>query len=132
MPDCKETIHRVSSPSCNKVDLGRKGEDLAEQYLIDKGYRILQRNEQVGHSDIDILAREGETLIFVEVRTKSNGNRGLPEETLNRAKLKQMRKTAEVYMAKKKYRGPARMDAVCIILQEGVNITHFEHYKGIG
>ncbi len=121
-----------STDNRQKVDLGRKGEDLAEQYLIDRGYTILQRNEQVGHSDIDILARQGETLVFVEVRTKSDGNRGMPEETLNYSKLKQMRKTAEIYMAKKKYRGPARMDAVCILLPAGGGVTHFEHYKGIG
>ena len=118
--------------SLRKVDLGRKGEDLAEQYLIDQGYTILQRNEQVGHSDIDIMATEGQTLVFVEVRTKSNSNRGMPEETLNNTKLQRMRKTAEIYMAFKKYTGPARLDAVCIILEGGAKVTHLEHYKGIG
>ncbi len=118
--------------STDKVDLGRKGEDLAENYLAEKGYEVIGRNEHVGHSDIDILARDGKTLVFVEVRTKSDRNRGMPEETLNQTKLQRMRKTAEIYMAWHKYNGPARLDAVCIILEKEGRISHIKHYRGIG
>ena len=116
----------------NKIELGIRGENIAEEYLKDQGYEVLGRNERVGHSDIDILARDGETLVFVEVRTKSDGNRGMPEETLTAKKLKRMRKTAELYMAFKRYNGKARLDGVCIILETGNRISHFEHYKGVG
>ncbi len=119
------------SKSREKIDLGIRGEDLAEEYLTDRGYAVIARNERIGHSDIDILAREGETLVFVEVRTKSVRDRGMPEETLNQKKLNRMRKTAELYMAFKHYNGEARLDAVCIVLEGNSRVTHFEHYKGV-
>ena len=114
-----------------KIDLGIKGENLAEEYLINQGYTIVARNERIGHSDIDILAREENMLVFVEVRTKSDGNRGMPEETLNTKKLRRMRKTAELYITLKHYEGEARLDAVCIIMKENGQISHFKHYKGV-
>ncbi|MBI9098988.1 MAG: YraN family protein, partial [Spirochaetaceae bacterium] len=81
----------------DKVELGKKGEELASVFLEDLGYRIIKRNKQIGHSDIDILAQDKETLVFVEVRTKSRIDRGMPEETLTRIKLERMKKTAELY-----------------------------------
>ena len=116
----------------NKIELGRKGETLTIRYLEGEGYTILSRNLQVGHSDVDILSREGEVLVFVEVRTKSRDDRGMPEETLNTKKLNRMKRTAQVYMALTQYSGPARLDAVCIILDEADIVQHFKHYKGVG
>ncbi|MDA3957890.1 YraN family protein [Oceanispirochaeta sp.] len=116
----------------DKIELGIKGECLAEEYLKDRGYEIVSRNERVGHSDIDILAREGEVLVFVEVRTKSDGDRGMPEETLTERKLIRMKKTAELYIAFHRYQGAARMDGICLILNKENEIHHFKHYRGIG
>ncbi len=115
-----------------KIELGIRGETLAAEYLQELGYEILKRNERVGHSDIDILAMDGETLVFVEVRTKTGGDRGMPEETLTGKKLFQMRKTAERYLAFGKHEGPARLDAVCIILGSDGRTSHFKHYRGVG
>jgi putative endonuclease len=116
----------------DKIELGIKGESLAEEYLKDLGYEIVNRNERVGHSDIDILARDGEVLVFVEVRTKSDGDRGMPEETLTERKLTRMKKTAELYIAFHRYQGAARMDGICIILDKEDEVQHFKHYRGIG
>ncbi|MCK5674007.1 MAG: YraN family protein, partial [Spirochaetales bacterium] len=102
--------------SRSKVELGEKGEELAAVYLQEKGYLILKRNYMIGHSDIDILAKNNEFLVFIEVRTKSNGTRGMPEDTLTKKKLSRMKNTAEMYIAFNHYEGLARLDAVCIIL----------------
>jgi len=115
-----------------KVELGIKGEELAEAFLKDSGYTVIKRNHRIGHSDIDILARDGEVLVFVEVRTKSRADRGMPEESLTARKLWRMKKTAELYIARNHYQGPARLDAVCIIIDDADSIRHFEHYKGVG
>jgi len=115
-----------------KIELGMKGESLAEEYLMRQGYEIISRNERVGHSDIDILAQKEEVLVFVEVRTKSDGDRGMPEETLTEKKLSRMKKTAELYMAFHRYQGAARMDGICLILNKQDEIQHFKHYRGIG
>ncbi len=118
--------------SREKIELGIRGENLAADYLQDLGYEILKRNERVGHSDIDILAVDGETLVFTEVRTKTSGERGMPEETLTGKKLFQMRKTAERYLSFRKHEGPARLDAVCILLDADGRTSHFKHYRGVG
>jgi len=118
--------------SREKVELGEKGEELAAVYLQEKGYEILKRNYMIGHSDIDILAKNNEFLVFVEVRTKSNGARGMPEDTLTKKKLRRMKNTAKLYIAFNHYEGLARLDAVCIILDNSGNIQHFEHYEGVG
>ncbi len=115
-----------------KIELGRRGEDLASSFLKDLGYRIVKRNKMVGHSDIDILAYDGDILVFVEVRTKSKRDRGMPEETLTVKKLRRMKKTAEIYMAINQYHGAARLDAVCLVIEESDNISHFKHYIGVG
>jgi len=116
----------------NKIELGMKGETIASRYLEDFGYTIVKRNIHVGHSDIDILARDNATLVFVEVRTKSRDDRGMPEETLNKKKLSRMKKTAEQYIGFTQYKGPARLDAVCIVLDDEERLKHFKHYTGVG
>ncbi|MCK5153743.1 MAG: YraN family protein [Spirochaetales bacterium] len=118
--------------SGKKVELGRKGEEIASGFLEDKGYIIIKRNYMIGHSDIDILARNKEFLVFVEVRTKSKKDRGMPEDTLTKKKLHRMKNTAELYIAFNHYEGLARLDAVCIILDDSDHIKHLEHYEGVG
>lgn len=120
----------VQAVSREKIELGILGEKISAEYLENSGYRILGRNTRIGHSDIDILAQDGETLVFVEVRTKSKTDRGMPEETLTKKKLRRMKKTAELYMAFNRYEGLARLDAVCIVIERN-RTTHMEHYKGI-
>lgn len=118
--------------SREKIELGKKGETIAADFLKNEGYRIIKRNYMIGHSDIDILAERDEYLVFVEVRTKSDGNKGMPEETLTKKKLRRMKNTAELYIAFNYYQGLARLDAVCIILDNFDSIKHLEHYEGVG
>ena len=118
--------------SRKKIELGRKGEDIAAGFLEESGYQILKRNYRIGHSDIDILARNEEFLVFVEVRTKTKEDRGMPEDTLTSKKLRRMKNTAELYIAFNHYGGLARLDAVCIILDDSDRVKHLEHYEGVG
>ncbi len=111
--------------------LGKFGEDLAEAMLENSGYKILKRNFFIGHSDIDIIAEIDKLIVFVEVRTKSSDQHGMPEETLTGKKIKQMKKTAGLYLEKFKVQNAARLDAVCIIMDDETGeITHLKHYKG--
>ena len=122
----------IIKSSGKKVELGRKGEEIAAEFLEESGYQILKRNYMIGHSDIDILAQKNNSLVFIEVRTKSKDDRGMPEETLTKKKLRRMKNTAEMYIAFNKYEGLARLDAVCIILDSSGNTKHLEHYEGVG
>ncbi len=114
-----------------RIELGKKGENIAASFLKKNGYKIIKRNYRIGHSDIDILAMDKKILVFIEVRTKSETARGMPEETLTVKKLNRMKKTAELYIAFNRYRGCARIDAVCIILDNSNTVKHLKHYKGV-
>ena len=65
-------------------DIGREGEDVAASYLMQNGYRIVARNWRYGPKEIDIVARDGETMVFVEVKTRSTLAFELPQEAVTK------------------------------------------------
>ena len=95
--------------------LGVKGEDLAVKFLKKKGYRILSRNYKTPLGEIDIVAEEGETLVFVEVKTRADNSFGQPFEAVNYRKREKLRKVALYYLkncCKKDL--PSRFDVLSI------------------
>lgn len=77
---------------------GRFGEDFACNLLLQKGYKIIDRNFRSRFGEIDIIASKEDYLIFIEVKTRWNLNYGYPEEAVNEKKLWKIRKTAEYYL----------------------------------
>jgi len=103
-----------------KKELGAKGEDIAIRYLKKRGYRIVERNYRVKLGEIDIIAEQGDDLVFIEVKTRSDATFGTPFESVTKQKQKQLSKVALEYIAKKKsHNRPARFDVVGIQFQEG-------------
>lgn len=84
--------------SLDKKKLGNWGEDLAARYLCRRGYKVLERNFRSRLGEIDIIAKEGGDLVFVEVKTKSSFAFGLPEERVDKRKQRKLIKTAEYYL----------------------------------
>ena len=84
------------------MNLGREGEDLACNYLIDNGYTILQRNWRAGHLEIDIIALNQNGIHFVEVKTRREPVQGKPEDSVNTSKQKKLINAAEKYLSSKK------------------------------
>ena len=82
----------------SKADRGAEGEALAARHLERRGYRILERNFRCRAGEIDIVARDGDTLVFVEVRTRSSDRHGSALETVGAAKQAQIVKVARVYL----------------------------------
>ncbi len=80
--------------------LGRKGEKAAARYLKRKGYKILGRNVRTPFCEIDIIARRGEVVAFVEVKTRVNDNFGLPEEAVTPQKQRLYFRAARLYEGK--------------------------------
>lgn len=78
--------------------LGPQGEDLAVAYLLDRHYRILQRNYTYGHLEIDIVAMDGPELVFVEVKARSNFQYGEPEYFVTEGKQEKLRRAAQAYI----------------------------------
>ena len=94
--------------------IGDEGEGLAEKVLIDAGHSIVSRNFRTRFGEIDIIAKDGKCLVFVEVKAKTDDYFGNPAEVITEKKLWKIRRTAETYIAENNYDGPWRIDAVII------------------
>jgi putative endonuclease len=82
------------------VPLGRRGEQAAERHLRRSGYRIVERNFRAAGAEIDIVAMDGDTLVFVEVKTRSGAGAGTPVDAVDRRKQERMRRAAEAFAAR--------------------------------
>jgi putative endonuclease len=78
-------------------ETGIQGEQLACDFLGKNGYRIIQRNFRCPGGEVDIVAQQKDTLVFVEVRTKSSRHFGTPEESITPAKMEKLRNVAAYY-----------------------------------
>ncbi|HEX4129780.1 MAG TPA: YraN family protein [Pirellulales bacterium] len=110
--------------------LGARGEDAAARYLRGHGYRILARGKRSRMGEIDIVARDGRTLVFVEVKTRTDRAHGHPVEMVHVDKQRRLTRLALGYM--KRYRlleQPARFDIVAITWPADAPQPQIEHFK---
>jgi len=114
---------------------GRLGEEIACEYLIKKGYRIIEQNFQTRFGELDIIAVQDKILVFIEVKLKTGTDFGRPEEMINPKKLYQVQKTAEMFLLKEKTLTANfkqyRIDAICIILNQNTGVEEIKHYENI-
>lgn len=103
--------------------LGKRGEDVAVAYLVKKGFVILKRNWRSGHKEVDIIAMDGPTLVFVEVKTRSHSME--PSDLISYYKIRFLETAAESYIRRTNYEGDARFDLV--ILTKSANGFDIEH-----
>jgi len=95
--------------------LGRTGEDLAAKHLAGRGYAILERNYRAPYGEIDLIALDSGTVVFVEVKTRTTDAYGAPELAVNQRKQERMVKAALGYLKHKKlHQMPCRFDVVAI------------------
>ncbi|NQT30186.1 MAG: YraN family protein [Candidatus Saganbacteria bacterium] len=110
-------------------NLGRRGEAIAEQYLRDRGYRIIERNFRSRRGEIDIIAQDRKALVFVEVKYYSFKSFSLPEWLLIKRKQRSIIHTAKVYLQRKKIKKTfCRFDVLTIHGREDGSKV-FELYK---
>ena len=95
--------------------LGSKGEMLAARYLADKGFAVLEYNWRSGHKEIDLIAKERDILVFVEVKTRRNENYGDAREAVTPQKMRNIIAAAEAYIEKHEIDAPIRFDIVTIV-----------------
>lgn len=96
-------------------EFGRWGEDIAVDYLVKHGYKILDRNWQIDHKEIDIVATDGDMIVFIEVKTRSNINYGAPFEAVNRQKRKNLMIAMKRYLSIHRVYLPFRFDIISIV-----------------
>jgi putative endonuclease len=86
------------------LQIGSRGEDRATAFLVSRGYRILERNVRFKCGELDIVASDGNTLCFVEVRYRSDANHGHPFETVTRTKRERVSRAAALYLQRRERR----------------------------
>ncbi len=107
--------------------LGRKGEDLAHRYLRSSGYTVVARNYRPGKdSEIDIVARQGETLVFVEVKTRLSAEFGSPDRAIDPEKQRHILRAARSFVTRSGDPwSKVRFDTVSIVLTNPPTLSHF-------
>lgn len=99
----------------NTSDVGKVGEEIARRYLRDRGLRILQSNYRFARAEVDIIAEEGEILVFCEVKMRTSDQYGAPEYAITPRKQRQLKKAALGYLAQRGIRDKiCRFDVVAI------------------
>lgn len=99
--------------------IGPYGENLASAFLVKKGYKILERNYRKRFGELDIIAEDGEDIVFVEVKTRKSTRFGNPFEAVDIRKQRKMSKVALSYLDSRKMNGRnARFDVVAIMISE--------------
>lgn len=106
------------------IQLGKTGEDLATDFLRQKGYEILHRNWRHSRAEVDIIARIGNDWVFVEVKTRETDYFGYPEEAVDEAKQRQLQKAANAFVEEQPIQGEIRFDIVAIVLNNNKQEIH--------
>jgi len=112
------------------LSVGKRGEHIAEAYLQGQGFAILEKNYRGKTGEIDIVARDGDTIVFVEVKTRRNMAYGPPQLAVTPFKQRQISRTALTWLShRKKANVLARFDVIAIIVpdQEAPRIEHIRN-----
>jgi putative endonuclease len=110
--------------------LGDRGEDAAANFLKRQGYCILARGLDLPQGELDIVAVDGRTVVFVEVKTRRSDDAGRPEEAIDHLKQQRMTQAALAYLKSKRLLGYAsRFDVVAITWPEDAKRPTIEHFK---
>lgn len=107
-------------------EMGQRGEKVAQSFLLEKGYKILHVNWRNRKSEIDIIAMDGDTLVFVEVKTRQTNHFGDPENAVDYKKQRRIIRAANAYVLKHRIENDARFDIISILIEK--NATVINHY----
>ena len=101
------------------MELGGRGERIAETYLVEKGFELVERSYRCRLGQIDLVMRDGATLVFVEVKNRSSSLFGSPEEAVDGRKQRKLARLAEAFLQHRRLRDvPLRFDVVAILGDE--------------
>lgn len=110
----------------NNIDLGNRGEQMACNYLLEKGFQIIERNYRYKRAEIDIIAVKQKLLLFVEVKTRKSKLFGEPEHSIDPLKEKLIISAAEYYIESNNWIFDIRFDVIAIHFTEPVELFHIE------
>ena len=112
--------------------MGKFGENLAKDYLLKRGYQIVAVNKKIGFKEIDIIAREGKILVFVEVKTRLSSVLGGAENAFDFFKYNNLKTAMEWYIYKNNLDGNfVRLDFIAVDINRYTKKANIKHYKDI-
>lgn len=122
---------RARGASTERLSLGKFGERVAAAHLEAKGFRIIDRNFRVAEAEADLVARDGDTVVFVEVRTRRGGAAGMAALSINARKAAKVLLAARWYAERHPEYGalPMRIDAVTVELARDGKVLRVEHIE---
>ena len=123
-----QVLFLKSSKMAKHLEIGQLGESLALQLLERKGYEILETNWRFSRAEIDIVAMDGDILVFVEVKTRSYDYFGKPDAFITDHKRKLLLDAAAMYMQEIQHDWEIRFDVISVLLEENREpfLQHFE------
>jgi putative endonuclease len=121
---------KSESDECEEKDeLGKKGEEIAREHLIFSGYRILDVNWRFGHKEIDVVARQGEEIVVVEVKTRLENYTVEPWEAVTTAKIRNIVEVADAWLRIHQVDLETRFDVISVVIKkDGSHLL--EHFEG--
>ena len=111
-----------------KNELGKKGEEIAGEFLIKKGYRILDRNWRHNSKEIDIIAMENDSLVIIEVKSRNHQFHEEPRDAVTVQKQRFLIHAADAYIRKNNLENETRFDVISVIFYPGSH--EIEHIVG--
>ena len=105
----------------NRQETGKKAEDLAAEHLQAKGFLVVERNFRAKVGEIDLIMKDGEEMVFVEVRARASRGYGGAAASVDAAKRRKVARGARVWLAARGWEGPCRFDVVAV---EGGRLEH--------
>jgi len=116
------------TPQLTPKELGNFGERVAEEHLIGLDYRILNRNWRWRKGELDLVAQQGDEIVFVEVKARRSQSYGLPEESITRSKQKKLIQTAYAYLnSENRTTAEWRIDVIAIEMEQDGDVIRLEH-----
>ncbi len=107
--------------------LGRFGERRAREYLVERGWTIAAANYRFGRREVDLVARRGSLVVFVEVKTRAGLGYGAPEEAVTRLKRREIEHVAQEYLVRHRLDDvDVRFDVLAVTVGKQVRVEHLE------
>ena len=109
-------------------ETGIKGEQIAENFLLKKGYEVLHRNWRFEKKEVDLIVLKEGVLVFVEVKTRKNNDFGFPEEAVTRVKAELLKTAAEAFLSAFPIYERIQFDIISIVLNNG-HVREVQHFE---
>lgn len=112
----------------SNISIGKQGEEIAKEYLVKQGYKILDTNKRFSRQcEIDIIALDKDILVFCEVKTRSTTVCGVPLEAITKSKYQNIKTGLYLYLQENPMYKKYRIDAVAVVLNPKLEIKHLKN-----